>query len=214
MEFEGGSVSSEKISPVTSIAEQFRVAKSLVNWKLETRNPIYQRPWMTINLDDYQKADGDPALEFVTVETADWVAVLPVDQKKQQAILICEYHRGMGDAMIKLPAGKIKPGQTPLDAAMAELREESGFEGNVRLLATKRSIPMWYTAQVHFVLAEVDADTYVGQKLESNEEIAVIRAPLKELVGMVHSNHPLVEDLDLSFAVLLAETRGYLGARV
>ena len=54
------------------------------------------------------------------------VAVLPVDAN-DEVILIRQYRCAFGKKLIELPAGRIDRGETPLQAAKRELREEVGL---------------------------------------------------------------------------------------
>lgn len=199
----------EQSTSPSTLLERFKVVREKVNWKPTHEENIYSRPWMSIFLVDYEKANGTEVKEFVKVESSDYVEILPFDPKTGELVLIAEYARGKGEPHIKLPAGKIKKGQEPLDAAKAELREETGLEGSkTTIYAKKYGIPMWYSAKAYFAFAEVNAAEYSKQLLDKNEEIIVLKAPVKEVVDLVVNDK--IDDLELSFAVLLAIQKGLI----
>jgi len=59
--------------------------------------------------------------EFVLI-----VAITP-DQK---VVLVREYKQAVEQVLLGLPAGAVKKGESPTDAALRELREESGYVGD------------------------------------------------------------------------------------
>ena len=165
---------------------------------------------MRIVINDFIRADGIPAKEFVKIETPDYVEVLPFDPTTGEVVLICQFHWGVGAPLIKLPAGKVKSGQSPLQAARSELREEAGVEGEIFPLKTVYDIPMWYSATAHHFMAFVDANEYAAQRLDEDEEIAVIVAPIGEVYKAIMERDPLTSDTALNLAVLFAIQSGFI----
>ncbi|MBI3210770.1 MAG: NUDIX hydrolase [Candidatus Solibacter usitatus] len=71
----------------------------------------------------------DPAgkkIRRLLVEHDGSAVVLPVDEKGR-VFLVRQYRLPAADYLWELPAGKIDPGETALQAAKRELREETGF---------------------------------------------------------------------------------------
>jgi ADP-ribose pyrophosphatase len=73
--------------------------------------------------------DGSTA-EFEVVELFDSAAVLALTPA-QEVVLVREYRPGPEEVLLELPGGVVELDQAPIDAARAELLEETGYEGNL-----------------------------------------------------------------------------------
>lgn len=70
--------------------------------------------------------DGAPRT-WEVLRSRDVVRVIPLDEK-DRVTFIDEFRPELGRAQLRLVSGGVEPGQTPADAAAAELREELGLE--------------------------------------------------------------------------------------
>ncbi len=85
---------------------------------------------------------------------------------------------------IELPAGKIDPGEDPLDTAKRELREECGYEaGQWRHLATLHPGIGYTDERIELYLAR-DL-THVGHALDAGEFLEVFALPIEEALEWV-----------------------------
>lgn len=85
-------------------------------------------PWYRVRQDALRLANGDTAV-YNVIEKADAVYVLPLTPAGE-IILIRTYRHTIQQWSWELPAGNIQPGQTALDAAVMELREEVGGQSD------------------------------------------------------------------------------------
>jgi ADP-ribose pyrophosphatase len=71
--------------------------------------------------------DGRRIDDFYTVEMQDFAVVVALTSAHE---VVAErlYRHGSGGVTWSLPAGYLHPGQSPLESAVLELREETGFE--------------------------------------------------------------------------------------
>ncbi len=67
---------------------------------------------------------------FTVIDTSDWVNVVATTVD-DEFVLVRQYRHGKGDFTLEVAGGIIDPGEPPVDAAVRELREETGFEGEV-----------------------------------------------------------------------------------
>ena len=70
------------------------------------------------------------------VEHVDSVTILPIDSEGI-IYFVSQYRVGAGDMLLELPAGVLDPGETPLECARREVREEIGMAaGNMQELGS------------------------------------------------------------------------------
>lgn len=73
--------------------------------------------------------DGSTA-EFEVVELFDSAAVLALTPA-QEVVLVREFRPGPEKVLLELPGGVVELDQAPIEAARAELLEETGYEGEM-----------------------------------------------------------------------------------
>ena len=134
-------------------------------------------------------------------------AVVPVD-RDGNAILVRQYRHATGSYLLEVPAGKLDhPGESPEDCALREVAEETGYRaGRMAPLGRFNPFPGSLKVTAHLFLA-TDL-TYVGQRLDPDEELEVVLLPLAEVLAMVRQGECI--DGSLQLGVLLAAQHGGL----
>lgn len=82
-------------------------------------------PWLRVFSEDVQLPDGRIVRDYLRLHTPDYAVIVPVDQQGRIG-LVRSYKRGPDAMDIQPPAGVIEPGETPLQTAKRELKEELG----------------------------------------------------------------------------------------
>ena len=85
-------------------------------------------PFLKIYKEAVELPNGEILHEYYILDRPGWVAIwCEVDEG--EVVLTRQYKHGIGKTVMELPAGSIEKGETPLDCAMRELLEETGYIG-------------------------------------------------------------------------------------
>jgi ADP-ribose pyrophosphatase len=144
---------------------------------LEASEVAYQGRVLSVRVDQLRRPDGSRMTREVVVHP-DSVAVaafLP----DGSLVLIKQYRHPTGRRIWEVPAGKIDPGEQPLEAAQRELREECGLEAtDWKPLLSYFSSPGFTSEQMHLFVArgceargdhEAEADIATWRGFEREE---------------------------------------------
>jgi ADP-ribose pyrophosphatase len=130
------------------------------------------------------------------------VAIVAVDRQKH-VTLVRQERVPAGGALLELPAGGVEDGETPLETARRELREETGLHGGEWAeVATFFTTPGFCDEKMHLFLA-----TWLEQgeaAPEGSEDLELVRVPLDEVPGLVAE----IEDGKTLAGLLLLLRRG------
>jgi ADP-ribose pyrophosphatase len=151
-------------------------------WKIVHTREIYRDPWIAVRVDDVLRPDGEPGIHSI-IQIKPGVCVLALDAERN-VYLTEEFHYAVGRVTIEGVSGGIESGETPLDTARRELREELG------LIATKWTELGFvdpFTANVvsPTALFLVQELAFVETVHEGTELIRRVRVPLAEAIQML-----------------------------
>ena len=93
--------------------------------KLKSSKEVYRCKLFWVTEDDAY--DGKFEIKRSIVRHIGSAVVMPVDEKKR-VLLVRQLRVPAGKRLWELPAGRMDEGETPLQAAKRELREETGFK--------------------------------------------------------------------------------------
>ena len=128
-------------------------------------------------------------------------------------VLIEQLRPAVGGRMFELPAGHIDEGESPREAALRELEEETGYRaGTMESLGVRYTIPGMSAQPMHFFLAgELEPGE---QRLEATEHLDVHELELEtlvaELLGRASGEKRIVDNkthLGLLHAAMLLSDR-------
>ncbi|KAH8833477.1 NUDIX hydrolase domain-like protein, partial [Flagelloscypha sp. PMI_526] len=158
--------------------------------------PLDQAKWITLKKLTYIDQDGIERLWECAERTTrkgdiDAVAIFAIIKSKTSAfepstVLVEQYRPPIDKTVIEFPAGLVDQGESPEEAAIRELEEETGYKATSVLHSTSilASDPGMTNANMKLITLAVDlADTLETpqQKLEAGEHIVVKVLPLAKL---------------------------------
>ena len=119
------------------------------------------------------------------VKHKEGVCIIPVFDN--EIIFVSQFRSGAEKVLLELPAGIVDENESPLDAAMRELQEETKYSStNITYLGRYYSSPGFTNELVHLYLAE---DLFESPLAEDKDEfIELHRYNVKQLKRLLTSN--------------------------
>lgn len=120
------------------------------------------------------------SLKALILESADWVNIVALTPEKK-VVVVRQYRFGVGKTTLELPAGIMDAGETPEQAAIRELKEETGYtSANWKYLGWVETNPAFLNNLCHQWLA-LDVVKTSAPELDEGEEISVAELSLEEV---------------------------------
>jgi len=143
---------------------------------------IYSGKFLTYNIDTVTLPNGATAeLEMIRHPGAS--AVVPV-KDDGTVIVIRQFRHAAGGFIYEIPAGKLNPGEDPLDCASRELEEEIGYRAeNLELLTSLFTAPGFTDEVIHVYKA---TGLVKGQQqLDQDEVLEILEWPMDKAIAEI-----------------------------
>jgi len=161
-------------------------------WRRVDGDVLFRHPLLALERQRVAAAPGEQR-DALVLHAPDWVNVVPL-LADGRVVMVRQWRYGVAAPTLELPGGVVDPGESPRDAALRELREETGYEAaTLRPLGDVSPNPAVFSNRCHsFVATDLRAvDAGAGDE----EEIEVELVPLAELPRLVRTgeiDHALV----------------------
>ena len=145
--------------------------------------------------------DGRTALRDVVRHPGAVAIVALTDEGR--ICLVRQYRTALGRVTVEVPAGKMNPGEDPLDCAHRELLEETGMQAEkMAFLTTLATSDGFCDELIHIYMAT--GLKFVGSDPDADEFINVDLVPVNELVDAVLDGK--IEDAKTVVGALLCDS--------
>jgi 8-oxo-dGTP pyrophosphatase MutT (NUDIX family) len=157
-------------------------------FKTLSQKIVWSCPWYSVRQDEILLPDGRPGVyNVVQKEAAVWI--VPVTAEKK---------------VVLIPAGSLKPGQNPTDAARSELAEEIGGRAQHLEYLGQSYMANGICDEIgHFFLAT--GVTLSEPEHEAAEVIEVHLKSIPEILSMARANE--INDAPSALVILLCASR-------
>lgn len=166
---------------------------------------VYQGGFLKVYRDEVRLPDGRTALrEYVKHPGA--VMMVPV-LDDGRVVLVRQFRYPLMRHFIEVPAGKMEPGEAPLETAKRELREECGYTaGRWQHLITIHPCIGYSDEVIELYLAR-DLE-HVGAALDDGEFLEVLEVPLDEALAWTRDGRITEVKAVIGLALALDALRG------
>ncbi|MDH4177728.1 MAG: NUDIX hydrolase [Thermoleophilia bacterium] len=155
-----------------------------VPWERVTSEHVEELPLFRPRVDGMRNPRTGQVLQRLVLEAPDWVNVVAVTPERR---LVCvrQFRFGTAAVELEIPAGIVDQGESHLEAARRELREETGYtSGDWSYLGVTAPNPAFLDNNCHHWLAG-EATFTGGVDLDAGEDITVETVPLDDVPRLV-----------------------------
>lgn len=177
----------------------------MFDFKLISSQILFDNPYAKVILDtlEYQ---GVQRPYFYLTSPVDAVATVSLTNKGC-IILTRQYRHPVEKVILDLPAGHLEPGEDPIQGALREFEEETGyFPRHIEKLGYYNQFPGVLRAATNLFFATDLVKT--TQHLESGEILEIVHMPVGQVIRMILNGD--IIDGSLQLGVLLAHQKGLL----
>jgi len=170
---------------------------------LESRR-IYTGKVLNLDIDRVRFPDGSVGeLEMIRHSGASAVVPFLSDPAgaDPQLLLIKQYRYAANGFLYELPAGRLDPGEAPVDCARRELREETGCSAEqLDFLYTMYTTPGFTDERIHLFMASGLTHGETGH--EADEFLTLETVPLSHALEMIRDG--VIQDAKTALGILFA----------
>jgi 8-oxo-dGTP pyrophosphatase MutT (NUDIX family) len=179
-------------------------------WTTLERRPVYENPWIAVREDRVLRPDGSPGIYGVVHFKNAAVGVLPVEPDGS-VWLVGQHRYPFGAYSWEIPEGGAPGGESPLDCARRELREETGLAADsVEPFGPPIHLSNSVSDEVGHLFRATGLTPGPAEP-EGSERLRVARVPWDDALAMLRDGR--ITD-SLSVVALLREAARRAGAPV
>lgn len=166
--------------------------------KTISQETIFEGKIISVHKDTVLLPNGKTATREVVRHPG---AVAIVAMLEGKILLVSQYRYVIGKETLEIPAGKIDSGEEPLVCAQRELREETGYKGELEYLGVFNTSPGFADEAIYLYFAK----NLIWSPLDADEDefLGVSEIPWNEAVDMVKNKQ--IQDAKTALGILLAD---------
>lgn len=154
-------------------------------WKVVSSRPIYRNPWFSVREDQVIRPDGKPGI-YSVVEPKIATGIVPIDDEGF-TWLVGQYRYPINRYSWEIVEGGAEEGETPLEAATRELKEEAG-------LTATSIVPLGHPVFLSNCFTSERADSFLARGItqgasqpDGTEVLQLKRLPFEEALRMARA---------------------------
>lgn len=155
-----------------------------MDWKVLESNYVFKDRWFQARADKCMMPDGRIMTPYYVLEMPSWTNMVIIT-KEEKIVLVRQYRHGKGSTTLELPGGVLEIGESPQDAAIREMQEETGYvSSEIEFLYQVSPNPALHNNTAYFFLAR-NAELLAITNYDAFEDIVIetyTQAELKQLL--------------------------------
>lgn len=161
------------------------------SWSILQSEIAFHQPWLRVRRDAVQLPSGRILDDYYVWLEGDVSLVVPVTPQGE-FLLVSQYKHAAGQVVLEFPAGMVDSGESAEEAAIRELREETGFAAkSVTHLGSLMNHPTKVVGQLHVFLA-TGCERVCEPLYDDSEMIETLLLKFDELFDHIRSGKIVV----------------------
>ncbi len=155
--------------------------KEIKNWEHLGEKLLHKTRVFSLYENQRRSPDGKITDDFYTIDSYDWVNVIPITTDNQ-VVMVEQFRHGIQEPTLEIPGGLLNGDESdPSAAAKRELTEETGYVANELIeLGWVHPNPAIQSNKSFFYTA-YNVELQQSQNLDFLEDIAVRLVPLSDI---------------------------------
>ena len=174
---------------------------STLTWTLLSEEPLHQG-WRRIVRRTYRYPDEREGIWEIKDEPP--IVTILCLTPEQKVVLVRQYRPGPGEVLMEMPGGVVDRDEEPAQAAARELREETGYAGEVQAVGT--ILCDAYSTMLRHVYAVTGARRVADAQPDAGEFIEAVEISLADF--RLHLRGGRLTDVEAGYLAL--DYLGYL----
>jgi 8-oxo-dGTP pyrophosphatase MutT (NUDIX family) len=158
-----------------------------LRWEKIKSHIVYSDRWLQLHADSCRFPDGRVIEPYYIVELPNWanIVVVTADEK---IVLVRQYRYPVDQTTFELPGGVIDKGEDPMQAAIREMQEETGYHSSeVEFLCKLAPNPAINNNTAYFYLAK-NAEPGEKKNFDAFEDIDVMLFSKSDFLQLLREN--------------------------
>ncbi|GAB1420114.1 ADP-ribose pyrophosphatase [Anaerolineales bacterium] len=165
--------------------------------KIISSKSIYEGRIVHLSVATVQLPNGQQSTREI-VKHPGAVAIVALTES-QQILMVKQFRLAANQVMLELPAGTLEPDEDPLQCAIRELQEETGYKpGSIEPMGGVFVAPGYTTEFIHFFLATNLVESVL--EMDDDEFIELIAIDYQQVLAMIESHK--IQDAKTIAAIL------------